>query len=36
MKDLEEYGIDLQMISLTTPSVELIPVRGRCLGKEGE
>jgi aminocarboxymuconate-semialdehyde decarboxylase len=27
MKDLEEYGIDLQMISLTTPSVELIPVR---------
>lgn len=27
MKDLEEYGIDLQIVSLTTPSVELIPVR---------
>jgi aminocarboxymuconate-semialdehyde decarboxylase len=27
MKDLEEYGIDLQIMSLTTPSVELISVR---------
>jgi aminocarboxymuconate-semialdehyde decarboxylase len=27
MKDLDEYGIDLQIVSLTTPSVELIPAR---------
>ena len=26
MKDLDRYGIDIQIISLTTPSVELIPV----------
>jgi len=25
MKDLDKYGIDIQIISLTTPSVELIP-----------
>jgi len=25
IRDLDEYGIDVQMVSLTTPSVELIP-----------
>ena len=25
MRDLDTYGIDIQMVSLTTPSVELIP-----------
>ena len=25
IKDLDEYGIDVQMVSMTTPSVELIP-----------
>lgn len=28
MKDLDDYGIDLQIISLTTPSVELISSEG--------
>jgi aminocarboxymuconate-semialdehyde decarboxylase len=27
IKDLDEYGIDIQIISLTTPSVELIPAK---------
>jgi aminocarboxymuconate-semialdehyde decarboxylase len=27
IKDMDEYGIDVQIVSLTTPSVELIPAR---------
>jgi aminocarboxymuconate-semialdehyde decarboxylase len=27
VRDMEEYGIDVQMVSLTTPGVELLPVK---------